>query len=61
MDGAAQRGGCAGDDVHVVQFALQHLHGLQRFVLGQALGIAFVGGDAQADDEVFASGLAYGV
>ncbi|MCY1430188.1 hypothetical protein D9M71_461290 [compost metagenome] len=60
MDGAAQRCGGAGDDMHVIQFALQRQHRLQRFVLGQALGIALVGGDAQADDEVIGSGFAHG-
>ncbi|MNZ90254.1 hypothetical protein D3C78_1092110 [compost metagenome] len=60
MDGAAERRGGAGDDMHVVQFALQRLHGLQRLVLSQALGVALVGGDTQADDEVLAGGLAHG-
>ena len=60
VDGAAQGGGGAGDDVHVVQVFLQPFDALQRFVFGEAFGIAFVGGDAQADDEVLVGGGADG-
>ncbi|MNR04818.1 hypothetical protein D3C85_1208090 [compost metagenome] len=39
---------------------LQGLHCRQRFVLGQALRVALVGGNAQADDELFVGAGAHG-
>ncbi|MNJ29936.1 hypothetical protein D3C77_245180 [compost metagenome] len=45
--------------MHIVERRLQRLYRRQRFVLGQALGIAFVGADAQADDEIRRGSGAY--
>ena len=58
---AAEGGGGAGDDVHVVQLPLQQLHGGQGFVFGEAFGVAFIGGNPQADDELGIGAGAHGV
>ncbi|MCY1421585.1 hypothetical protein D9M71_372450 [compost metagenome] len=59
MDGAAEGSGGASDQVDVVQLSLQGQHSGQGFVLGQALRVALVGGDAQPDDEVLRALGAY--
>lgn len=59
MDGAAEGGRSAGDDVQVVQLALDRLGRLQRLAFAETLGVALVGGQAQADDEVLGGGRAH--
>ncbi|MNT13538.1 hypothetical protein D3C72_1485120 [compost metagenome] len=49
-----------GDDMHIVQRALQGLYRRQRFILGQAFSVALVGADTQANDEVIGGGGAHG-
>ncbi|MNM82982.1 hypothetical protein D3C81_950270 [compost metagenome] len=59
MHCAAQRGRGAGDDVQVVELALQRFGGGQRLIFTQPFAVTLVGADAQADDELLVGGCAY--